>query len=98
MSIKKHFIRLGAYGDGAHGFIVQCDACRRHGPDGATQQEVAMRARREVFATVKHRQGNKDIALHICRLCLAEWPVALNVTEFIARKRIRRQRQRGGVQ
>ena len=98
MTIKKWFIRLSACGDGIHGFVVQCDACRKYGPDGKSPQEVARQSRREVFVPIKHRQGKKDVIFHICRRCLSEWSTSLSVTEFIATKRLRRQRQvKGGV-
>lgn len=97
MTIKRRFIRLSHHGDGAHGFIVQCDACRRNGPDGITPQSVASQARRKEFVPIKHRQGTKDFVFHICRRCLEEWPINLTVTEFIASKRRRRLQKKGGA-
>ncbi len=99
MTIKRRFIRLSPHGHGQHGFVVQCDACRRYGPDGCTPESVASQARRKQFVPIKHRQGTKDLVFHICRRCLEEWPVNLTVTEFITNKRRRRQRkeEKGGV-
>jgi hypothetical protein len=90
--LKKHFIRLGAGGNGAHGVIVVCDACRCRGPWGMAGEKVIIRARKEGFVVVKHREGTRDFLLWICSLCYAVWPLRLHVTEFIALK----QRKKGG--
>jgi hypothetical protein len=91
MPIKKHFLRLGAAGNGAHGVAVSCDACRRRrGPHAQTREEAAAAARREGFTAIKHREAGRDELLWICRRCFEAWPVRLRVTDFIAQNRGRK--------
>jgi len=95
MPIKRHFLPLGVGGNGAHGVVVGCDACRRRrGPHAQTADEAAVAARREGFEAVKHRQGSRDVLLWVCRWCYKEWPVSLRITDFIALKK--RRGGRGG--
>jgi hypothetical protein len=95
MPIKRHFLRLGVGGNGAHGLVVCCDACRRRrGPHAQTPEEAGEAARQEGFVAVKHREGSRDVMLWVCKGCFEEWPVRLRVTEFIAQKN--RQRKGSG--
>jgi hypothetical protein len=88
MPLKRHFIRLGAKGNGARGVIIVCDAWGRRGPSAVAGEKAFNRG----TVAVKRRLRTRELLLWNCESCDEEWPVRVYATEFIAQKR----RKEGG--